>query len=103
MKSKGPVKRKMREAGLNPDILDLDPSQPIPVELDPDVKVPLQSHPAYAKVEYVVALLLRPGFTTQLPVLQDAQIRCTKGICPEQTEERGHRPWNRGHGSDNTC
>jgi len=43
---RGGVKQKMRQEGLDPAILDMDPNKPPPVVAEP----PLQEHPKYAKV-----------------------------------------------------
>ena len=50
VKNKKAVAHKMVQDGVNPAVLDLPPADPLPDELDPDVKVRLSDHPLYGKV-----------------------------------------------------
>lgn len=47
---RGGVKQKMRQDGVDPSVLDLDPDKPVPAKPSTTAEPPLNAHPRYAKV-----------------------------------------------------
>jgi len=60
---RGGVKQKMRQEGLNPAILDMDPTKPPPATAPDDAAAQpaLKDHPKYAKVRVLFRPVLEVG------------------------------------------